>query len=366
MTDGAGLERELGEFFGELRAAVEAGEERRLGREAGIQQELTEFLAGLPSEVNVEEERRRALDPGLQRELGEFFGGLSPVVRAEEERQRRAAGDLERNLTGMFGLLEPTIAAATVAIRVMEERAREEQDRRTGRRFSAFDLVRTQELDLSRIFRGLLDPSGDHSQGDLFLSLLLEELTVASGHAAELLRGVQPSANCRAHLEYTVSDQAVLPGQQIAGSIDIVLELEDNFWIGIENKPSALDQPWQVDRYLFALAHEVEQRGGSEEQVVLLYWSGDGTDPDLRDLQELADPFWDQTQRERQERLRSRCLTMPYGKRFGVASVEGWLKRCRIECETERVRSFLLELMDYIQRHFRNSGVERIQEREYV
>ena len=165
MTDGAGLERELGEFFGELRAAVEAGEERRLGREAGIQQELTEFLAGLPSEVNVEEERRRALDPGLQRELGEFFGGLSPVVRAEEERQRRAAGDLERNLTGMFGLLEPTIAAATVAIRVMEERAREEQDRRTGRRFSAFDLVRTQELDLSRIFRGLLDPSGDHSQG---------------------------------------------------------------------------------------------------------------------------------------------------------------------------------------------------------
>ena len=365
MTDGAGLERELGEFFGGLSAAVKAEKERLCGIEAGLQQELAEFFAGLPSVVSVKEERR-GLDTGLQRELGEFFGGLTPVVRAEEERQRRAAGDLERNLAGMFGLLEPTIAAATVAIKVMEDRAREEQDRRTGRRFSAFELVRTQELDLSRIFRGLLDPSGDHSQGDLFLSLLLEELTVASGNAAELLRGVQPSASCRAHLEYTVSDQAVLPGQQIAGSIDIVLELEDNFWIGIENKPSALDQPWQVDRYLFALAHEVEQRGGSEEQVVLLYWSGDGTDPDLRDLQELADPFWDQTQRERQERLRSRCLTMPYRKRFGIASVEGWLKRCRVECETERVRSFLLELMDYIQRHFRNSGVERIQEREYV
>ena len=61
----------------------------------------------------------------------------------------------------------------------MEERAREEQDRRTGRKFSVFDLVRTQELDLSRIFAGLLNPMGDHSQGDLFLSLLLEELIAA-------------------------------------------------------------------------------------------------------------------------------------------------------------------------------------------
>ena len=355
MTDSAGLERELGEFFGGLSAAVEAGEERRLGREAGIQQELEEFLGKLTAATETEDERRRGLDAELERELDEFFGRLTPVVRADQKRRYRVTEDLKRDLTGMFRLLEPTIAAATVAIKVMEERAREEQDRRTGRRFSAFDLVRTQELDLSRIFSGLLDPGGSHSQGDLFLSLLLEELSVGSGGAAEFVRDFQPSNNCRVRLEYPISDQAILPGQAIAGSVDIVLELEGNRWIGIENKPSAVDQPWQVDRYLFALAHEVEQRGGGEEQVLLLYWSGDGTDPDLRNLQELTSPFWDEEKKKRQERLRSRCLTVPYRKRFGVASVEGWIKRCRLECEADRVRGFLRDVLKYIQDNFANT-----------
>ena len=350
MTHDAGLQRELEEFFGGLTTAVLAGEERRRDLQTELQQELQGFFAGLVSEVDAEEECRRGLDAGFQRELGEFFGGLTPVVRAEEERQGRAAEDLKRDLTGMFGLLDPTIAAATVAIRVMEERAREELDRRTGRKFSAFDLVRTQELDLSRIFRGLLDPSGDHSQGDLFLSLLLEELKVASGDAAALLRDFQPSVNCRAHLEYEIGDKAVLPGQSIAGSIDIVVELEGNRWIGIENKPSAVDQPWQVDRYLFALVHEARQRGGNEDHVVLLYWSGDGTDPDLPDLQELKHSFWDERKRKKQEQFRSRCLTVPYRRRFGTSSVEGWLKRCWVECETVRIRAFLHDLMEYIQR----------------
>ena len=355
MTRSADLRQELEKFFGGLTSTVLAEDERLRGSRAGLQQELAEFFGGLTSEVETEEECRRGLERGLQRELSEFFGGLIQVVREEEKRQSSATADLKRDLIGMFGLLEPTIAAATVAIRVMEERAQEEQDRRTGRKFSAFDLVRTQELDLSRIFAGLLNPMGDHSQGDLFLSLLLEELSVGSGRAAEFMRDFQPSNNCRVRLEYPISDQATLPGQSIAGSVDIVLELEGNRWIGIENKPSAVDQPWQVDRYLFALAHEVEQRGGDEEQAVLLYWSGDGTDPDLRDLEALTSPFWDEEKKKRQERIRSRCITVPYRQRFGVASVEGWIKRCRVECEADRVRLFLNDLLDYVREVFTDS-----------
>ena len=361
MTDGAGLERELGEFFGGLSAAVEAGEERRLGREAAIRQELAEFFAGLTSEVEAEEEYRRGPEIGLQRELGEFFGGLIQVAREEEERRYRVTEELKRDLTGMFGLLEPTIAAATVAIKVMEERAREEQDRRTGRKFSAFDLVRTQELDLSRIFRGLLDPSGSHSQGDLFLSLLLEELNAAPGKAAEVLLKFQPPGGLasRVRREYPISTDTSGTSR---GFIDLVVELEHNRWIGIENKPWALDQEEQVPRYLYALLEEAcrTQPGGFEKNVFILYLSGDGSDPDL----DVCSKRNRKLKPKAKERIRSlneggaywrNWLTVPYRQRFLTPSVEGWLRRCYIECEADRVRGFLRDVLRYIQDKFANT-----------
>ena len=321
-----------------------------------LQQELVRFFDELRFAVDAAKESRSRIRAGRQQELEDFFGGLTSEVEAElqvaSDQRRHQAEGIQQDLTGMFALLEPTLTAAAVAIRVMEEREQEQQDRRTGRKFSPFNLVRTQELDLSRIFAGLLRPSGDHSQGDLFLSLLLEELNVGSKRAAELLRDFQPSGDCRSRLEYPIANEAMLPGQEIAGSIDIVLELEGNFWIGIENKPSAEDQPWQVDRYLFALVHEAEHRGGSEEQVILLYWSGDGTDPDLSDLRDLKDTYWDEETTRKQERLRSRCFTVPYRERPGFPSVEGWLRRCCSECETERVQSFLHDLLKFIKNQF--------------
>lgn len=356
MTRRPDQQPELERFFDDLTIAVGTSAESRSRIGAHLQQQVDELFGGLNSEVAAQAQNRRDRDVRLQEEMAELFPSLIQGTAQEKENRRRALTGLGRDLTGMFALLEPTITAATVAIRVMEERAREEQDRRTGRRFSAFDLVRTQELDLSRIFAGLLNPAGDHSQGDLFLSLLLEELSVGVRDVVEFVHSLQSTGGCRVWLEHPIADRATLPGQSIAGSVDIVLEFEGNRWIGIENKPSALDQPWQVDRYLFALAHEAEQRGGSEEQIFLLYWSGDGTDPDFPDLQALASPFWNEETRKRQERLRSRCLTLPYRRRFGIASVEGWLKRCQVECEADRILLFLRDLLAYIQHTFRDSA----------
>ena len=316
--------------------------------ETSVRQDLEQLFTGLHAAVEVERARRRE----VQQEFGAFFDNLQEnVEEIAVGRRRTLTANVNIDLTRLFSILEPTLAAATIAIRVLEERERVERDRRTGRRFTAFDLVRTQELDLSRIFAGLLRSTGDHSQGNLFLWLLIEELSVAHAKAAELLRAFQPSSSYTVHLEYPIRDEAKLPGQKIAGSVDIVLEIEGNRWIAIENKPSAVDQPLQVDRYLFALAHEVEQGGGREDQIALLYWSGDGSDPDLPDLTQF-DSSWDKATRERQERLRSRCLTVPYRKAFGYPSVEGWIRRCWVECESDRVRSFLRQLMEYIQRHF--------------
>ena len=287
-------------------------------------------------------------DPGgreTEDSCREFFSHLdshlTTAVEEREQRRRRAEARWEESLTGMFALLEPTLAGAAAALGVMEERTRTERDRRTERRFSPFALVRTRELDLSRIFGGLLDPAGSHSQGDLFLSLLLEELNASSADAAPLLRDFQPPGGMtsRIHLEYWLGETTLPSGEKRSGIIDIVIALEGNRWIGIENKPWAADQPAQVDRYLTALTTEAEQRGGGEEQVVLLYWSGDGHARDSAARPE----------------TRKRCLTMPYRSKLGAPSVEGWLKRCRVECETERVRWFVRDLLDYIQAHFQNS-----------
>lgn len=352
MTQGAGLQRELEEFFDGLALAADADRERRGAHEAALQKAVAEFFRGLtPKLVEAAEQRRHRVGREFQQEIHEFFGELIQVAQDGTDRQRKAAVDLERDLTRMFGLLEPTMAAATVAIKVMEHRALEEQDRRTGRKFSPLHLVRVQELDLSGIFGGLLDPQGDHSQKELFLSLLIEELSAASGWTAGDLRNFQASGlkSGRMRLEHW-TDEIEIPGVgQLPGSIDVVLELEGNRWIGIENKPWAHDQEWQVDRYLLALLKEVEARGGTEDQILLLYCSGDGSGPCLP---QISAPPWSEEQKERQEGLRSRCLTVPYRRRFGSASVEGWIKRCRVECEADRVRLFLGDLLDYIQKVF--------------
>ncbi len=389
---GADPQQELERFFGALSTVVEAERKRCRASAAVRRQEVEEFFTGLTSEIEEEEEDRRGQQTRLQEELGKFLCELNEVARTEEQRRGTAAANLTRDLTGMFGLLEPTIAVATIALKIIDEREGEERDRRTGRRFSTFDLVRTQELDLSRIFGELMDPTGTHSQGDLFLSLLLEELNVATrrtveemsalsrqalaemhedsevsvasltrvlqkarkkldaaSRAVDLLRNFRPPGgqSTVVHLEYPTDWVTTSKGREKRGSVDLVLQFDGNRWIGIENKPWAHDQDWQVDRYLLALLREVERRGGTEEQVLVLYWSGDGSDPELPSVES-----WPKDKKQRQERLRERCLTVPYRTSFGMPSVEGWLRRCCVECEAERVRLFLYELLDYIRKNF--------------
>lgn len=360
MAHGTDRHRQLERFFDELTIAVDESAESRGRIDAELLQGMEEFFGGLTSEVAGQGRDLQGQETRLREEFREFFCKLDQGSEEAQNRHRTALGGLERDLTGMFSLLEPTIAAATVAIKVMEERAQEERDRRLGRRFSTFDLVRTQELDFSRIFRGLLDPRGDHGQGDLFLSLLLEELNTEPKWVDSLRNFRAPAGrNSRVETEYSTGPIDIpTMTKKLSGSIDIVVQLEDNRWIGIENKPSAPDQTWQVDRYLISLWETVLRHARAipkeplqpelEQRLLLLYWSGDGTGPKLESL-----VSWPEHRREHQERLREHCFTVPYrGERFGRPSVEGWLTRCWLECRAERVRTFLHELLEYVRRRF--------------
>ena len=229
-------------------------------------------------------------------------------------------------LTSFFASLSPAVEIAT--------RAQAELDRIAATRFSVFGYFRERETDLSRIFADILNPSGSHGQGDSFLRLFVAELTRQGNEWSNKLGGVLPNVSlekCKAHLEFPTEE-----GRRI----DIVLKIpyeekDDVFWIGIENKPWAGYQDGQIADYLKAL---LQKPPGN---ALILCFSGDGCKPSEDALKGLDD----------QER--SLCLTVPYrGNNGDYLSLENWLQQCREQCEAERVRWFLKDLLEYIKSQF--------------
>ena len=241
-----------------------------------------------------------------------FFAGLGREIEdAVEEHENR----LRRFFAGLRPVVEHT------------KRAQEKLDRIVATQFSVFEYFRPREIDLSRMFADLLDPAGKHGQGDRFLRLFLV--------------GIHRSLDETLHREFPLSDihQAKVHREYRTDknrSIDIVLEMPDNHWIGVENKPRAQDQEGQVKDYLEFLQDKVQQSGTGT--AWMLYWSGDGkpsaTLPDDTEGQKY-------------------CRTVPYRKNGKESpSLENWVRRCWEQCEAEQVRWFLKDLLEYIQRSF--------------
>lgn len=254
---------------------------------------------------------------------------VEPVVSrlAEDEEALRGYAEttLPQELQAFFSGLEPAIEVA--------RDAQAELDRRLATQWSVFPdffyFIHKKENTLSRIFANLLDPRGGHGQGSRFLQALLDE--------AKPDYGGQRNASVRdTHSKCVVSTEYLIRRKQGRGSIDIVLEWPDDYRIGIENKPWAKEQDdpardkYQVRDYLDALLRLADYE---KKRVLLLYFSGNGASP------KSVPP----TQRDR-------CITMPYSATVGSPSVEGWLRRCRMVCEAERIRWFLAEIENYIQK----------------
>lgn len=295
----------------------------------------------------------------LGKRLPVFFGGLDEAVapvQAQLDGERRLleeqAAKLPDRLRSFFAGLAPAIDVA--------RSAQAELDRRLATQFSTFGdffhFIHKKENTLSRIFRSLLDPRGNHGQGRRFLDALLDEVRTSRrfGRAASSLDpavpGVRPGTppppardECRIHTEYSFVKKFKNKGRR--GSIDIVIEWpRSKYWIGIENKPWAGEQEEQIREYFDALLDKMPPGASmAADSVLILYLSGTGADPTTAP----ADPV-----------KRARCITMQYLATSDGPSVEGWLRRCRATCEAERIRWFLAELEDYIQRdpHFRSES----------
>ena len=217
-------------------------------------------------------------------------------------------------LTGFFAGLRPVVRVA--------RQTQAQLDRFAATRFSIFRYFNSGELDLSRIFADLLDPAGAHGQGDRFLRVFLEQFQ-------ELAFEFPTSGplKCGVHLEFPTRTGTA------RRRIDIVLQMPDDLWIGIENKPFADDEEAQIADYL----EDLESRG----QSWMLYFSGNGRDPSEKSLGHLA------------SLTPRRWLTVPYrDETVEQHSIEAWIHQCREKCEAERVRWFLMDLLEYVRKSF--------------
>ena len=240
----------------------------------------------------------------MKRNWQVFFADLDQKING-------TVTDHEAELANFFAGLGPVVNIA--------KRAQAELDRTAATKFSVFNYFkqaatnRIREIHLSRVFGGLLDPVGAHGQGDRFLRLLLAEV-----HLEDFLRLCLQKS--KVHLEHPTDKGRM---------IDIALEIPDTRWIGIENKPWAEEGEKQVKHYLEYLQNK-------DANAWMLYLSGNGSHPES--LQGYGNTNY---------------LTVPYRADGSESpSVENWIRRCQEVCEAERVRWFLKDLLEYIQRSF--------------
>ena len=246
--------------------------------------------------------------------LSDFFAGLDSAVTG-------ARRDHEARLAAFFAGLGPVVEVARRTQAVL--------DRRVAPQFSVFNYFKNWETYLSRAFGGLLDPAGTHGQGDVFLQLFLDEIRCSLNDDLRSGFPCTDTRGCDVYLEYPAGE---------GRKIDIVLKMPGNCWIGIENKPWAKEQENQISHYMKYLRSKAEE----EKDAWILYLSGVGSPPET-----LPEPL----------EGRERCLTMPYRTRDGEPpSLENWICQCWKECESKRVRWFLKDLQEYIEKSFRLAG----------
>ena len=230
-------------------------------------------------------------------------------------------------LAGFFNELAPRLETARALDR--------ELDRKLAHRFNVVDYLKRNELGLSRIIADLLDPTGSHGQGELFLRAFLERLE----GFRETLRW--PDLDSRT----SVRCEEKITGER---RIDVVVEIkgpaEETHSMVLENKPYAHDQESQVKDYL-------ESRK-KDDWYLLIYLSPRGSGPSEESIPKGELKKWGR-----------HFAVMPYVKGpeerkdefdgFRLPhSLADWLGECRKNCEVERLRWFLRDMETFCQRRF--------------
>lgn len=200
--------------------------------------------------------------------------------------------------------------------RIFEE-FKKQTDRFLASEFNFIDIIEPDENKISDIIAYILEPYGIHGQGEIFIYQFLEILK-------EFFDIEIPYSN----LSTTKVNREFFTDKE--RRIDIVIELDSGFMIGIENKPWAGEQENQLEDY------DVYLYKKSKDRYLLIYLDGIG-----REAESINKDKKEQLKKE------NKFLETSYHK-----LLIPWLKKCVKECESEKVRWFLKDLISWIEVNF--------------
>ncbi|MGA1983315.1 MAG: PD-(D/E)XK nuclease family protein [Acidobacteriaceae bacterium] len=186
----------------------------------------------------------------------------------------------------------------------------QEKWKRTARGFNSFTLLDPKEIVQTRIIAGLLDPRGNHGQGEEFLKRFLK--AIDEDHEIE-------------SLEFTRIDMEVMTRSLEADRrrIDLLITLPTGRQIAVESKArGAGDQRGQIEDYLRHLENVAPQDN------LLLYLSRKGEKPANVDQE-----TWDGWTKGAPPKVLARDYDDLMSK--WLESCEGWLKPCEDFCDRE-------------------------------
>ena len=180
--------------------------------------------------------------------------------------------------------------------------------------FSIFDYLRADEMALSSCIAGLLDPSGNHGQGSVFLRDFLEKIRPD----VEWIKLIKRHESCVVTMEKKANDQR---------RIDVHLTFDEGF-IGIENKPWAGDQPNQLLDY----AEYLRGSALAPKREWLLVYLSNG-DPSEKSI----------SLKERHDLYSAGSFQI-----LGYQTLIEWLERCRAKSKAPNVSMFVEELIKFV------------------
>lgn len=261
--------------------------------------------------------------------------GTQSLVRFLEEVNHRledARRDQARQYSEFFSNLFHRIATA--------RRVEQELDRRLARRFNVLDYLRTDELGLSKIIADLLHPEATHGQGTLFLERFFSVFS-------EYLDFAKSLSLDRAHISVEV-EKEITEQRRIDVFVQIVYGRSEHV-LAIENKPYAEDQSRQVLDYL----HYLQDRFDDCFSLIYLSPRGEGPTEQAIPRKELG-ANWTERFRILSYAGVTDGLQDDHFEQFRVTqrSLVDWLQICRRDCEVDRLRWFLGDVVDFCQCNF--------------
>lgn len=188
-----------------------------------------------------------------------------------------------------------------------------------GTDFNVVDYMRTDELGLSRLIADLLDPWGPHGQGERFLELFIKECGFEIHEALSIDR-------TEVLTEKTVS----------TGRLDILVQVGTSFGLVIENKPYAIEQIDQLDRYatylddnfkacrhlVYLTGYQLDSKSISADRIKIMNQSS---------LQ-YSVLFYNASEEER--------------------SLKNWLRNCAKNAQAPKMRSYLMDFSQWTDDRF--------------